>query len=440
MKQNDSALRGTKKVFVFTFVQFAKNKANLITLIFLLILSLASVPVMTLLSGGEIDMGEQPGVDAVYLQNQTELPLAAEDLAGRDPYFENTKFLDAAEGSRPTLQDDQLLITVSEQENSYQVEVTRATDLVLTENDLSRAEDLAAAAVRSSQLKGFGLSEEQAKTAVGPLQTSVGSISDYRQDQGPSWEVQYGVQLFYSIVVIIVSIFSVTYIIRTVVEEKASKLVELLMVSVKPLALIVGKILAAMAYVFGTFVLLLLGFGVSYFVSGFFMDVSDFGSAISGVDLSSGFLNLGVDTVLVVLISLILGYLTFSIIAGLSGTGCSSTDDIQSAATLSTLLIMAGYMASIFISTMGGGGAGITVFSSLCPILSVFCAPVNYMTGAIPFWMLLVSWLIQAAVVALLALFCAKIYSSLLLYRGSRVKLGQMLSMAKHASSKKEVG
>lgn len=203
------------------------------------------------------------------------------------------------------------------------------------------------------------------------------------------------------------------------------------MVSVRPLALIVGKILAAMAYVFGIFLVFLAGMGISYLVSGMFMDVSAISDMIGGMGIGRGMLNLGPETLAVILISLLLGYFTFAIIAGLSGTGCSSMDDVQSASTLATLLIMLGYMASIFISSLGSGSEGVVLFSSLCPVVSVFCAPVQYITGHISFWILLLSWVIQAAVVTLLALFCAKIYHSLLLHKGGRVKLGQMIAMAR---------
>lgn len=58
MKQNKSELQGAGKVFQFTFLQFAKNKANMITLIIMLVIALFSVPVTTLFSGGGISAGD----------------------------------------------------------------------------------------------------------------------------------------------------------------------------------------------------------------------------------------------------------------------------------------------------------------------------------------------------------------------------------------------
>ena len=78
----------------------------------------------------------------------------------------------------------------------------------------------------------------------------------------------------YSIFVLMLCTFVSSYIIQKVIEEKASKLAELLMVSVKPLAMLLGKILAVMTYVFGLIVSLLAVMVASYAVTGRFADTS----------------------------------------------------------------------------------------------------------------------------------------------------------------------
>ena len=435
MRLNKGALRGTKKVFSFTLRQFIKNKANIVTAVILLLLSILSVPVMTLASGGEAGAGGVSAIDTIYLSNETELNLPVEELGEREPYFAGTKFVTAdfsAGEYKEKIENSQLYIRIlkDEETGGFHTEIYRLDDLTLGEEALAKVQALVASAVRTAQLEEFQIGSEQAAAVTSSFQVKTGGVKEYMEKDGVSWDVQYMIQLVYALVVIVVSVFSVTYIIRTVVEEKASKLVELLMVSVKPLALIVGKILAAMTYVFGMFLILVAGFGISYCVSGMFMDVSAISGMMSGMGISGGTLKIGPETLGIILISLLLGYFTFAIIAGLSGTGCSTMDDIQSASTLVTLLIMAGYLVSIFISSAGSASGGVALFASLCPVLSVFCAPVQYIVGNISFWVLFLSWVIQAAVIVLLALFCARIYSSLLMHKGGRVKLGQMISMA----------
>lgn len=241
---------------------------------------------------------------------------------------------------------------------------------------------------------------------------------------GDSGADGYLVQLVYSVLVMMVSVMSVSYIVGAVAEEKTSKLVELLMVSVKPLALIVGKILSVMLYMLVSFGLIALCFALSGALSSLLFKSS---AAIFAVPASL-LGGIGALDVLAALVSLLLGYLTFAIAAGLFGAGCSGTEDIQGAAGGCTVLIMLAYVVSIAAGSVGGAFGTVC---SLVPVLSVFCAPARYAVGALSLPLLCLSWVIQAVCVALLALLCARVYAALLIYRGGRVRLGQMLRMAR---------
>lgn len=170
----------------------------------------------------------------------------------------------------------------------------------------------------------------------------------FASDQEANWETGYWTQMIYSILMLMVSIFSVSYIVRAVVEEKSSKLVETLLVSIRPLALILGKILAVMACVFGGFAALALGVLLSFAGTSLLWPQL----SIAGISGFFSGISLGWDTVPVLVVSLALGHLTFALVAGLSGAGCSSTQELDGAMSFSVLLIMAGYLAGIFISTL----------------------------------------------------------------------------------------
>ncbi|WP_286151981.1 hypothetical protein [Sporofaciens musculi] len=81
------------------------------------------------------------------------------------------------------------------------------------------------------------------------------------------------------------------------------------------------------------------------------------------------------------------------------------------------------------IMTIGSGSPVLAYVVSLCPVASMFCAPVRYLIGDIGFGMLAFSWALQLAVILLLAYVCARIYRALMMYRGSRMKLGGWISM-----------
>ena len=83
-----------------------------------------------------------------------------------------------------------------------------------------------------------------------------------------------------------------------------------------------------------------------------------------------------------------------------------------------------------------GGNPVLTYVVTLFPVASMFCAPVRYLVGDIGIGMLTVSWVIQIAVILLLAYVCARIYRALMMYRGSRMKLGGWITMFRQSSTK----
>lgn len=251
----------------------------------------------------------------------------------------------------------------------------------------------------------------------------VETLTAYENPELLSSDAKFVLQYGYSILVLMLITISSSYIIRSVVEEKASRLVEFLMVSVKPLALILGKILAVMTYIFVMFAVTAAGLVCSYIITARFMDVGAVGGLLEQAGLTS--LEIGPQTVLITVVSLVLGYLTFSILAGLSGAACSNMEEVEGAATQVVILGLIGYMVPvIFGNTVSGTGA---VLLALCPVVSVFSAPVQFVTEAVGLPILLASWGIQAAVICILSVFMAKVYGGLIMYRGRKLQMKDLL-------------
>jgi ABC-type Na+ efflux pump permease subunit len=67
---------------------------------------------------------------------------------------------------------------------------------------------------------------------------------------------------------------------------------------------------------------------------------------------------------------------------------------------------------------------------SLIPFLSAFAAPIYYVTGDISIAILLLSWVIQIATIALVYKLSGKAYDSLIMYKGKRLKMTQIFRLA----------
>ena len=401
-------LSGTGQVYRFTLSQLLKSRANRVTLIIMVLLAAVSMPLTALLGGETPETSDTAGLTSVRVDNRTDLIL---DFSG-DAYWADTDF--SADAGEPDA-----VVTVTGDETGYQVAVVGSESAHAGE--LSQLAETARQAVRDACLQAAGLSSRQ-------LEALTASTGEEDSHEDGFW-VQYG----YSILAMILCLMSASYVIRAVVEEKDSRLVELLLVSVKPMALLAGKLLAVMAFTFGWLLAMLAGFGVSCGLTAGLMGSGVLQKQLSGllaaVPRVQEDLWQAAGVLLVLLVSLGLGYLTMSLIGGVAGACCSGMEDAGEATGPVMLLTMAGYLASCVVGAVPSGP--VAVFSTLCPIVSIFCAPVQFAGGNVSFWLVLASWAIQAAVIWGLLTLASRVYAGLIVHRGSRVKLRELMSMAK---------
>lgn len=401
-------LSGTGQVYRFTLSQLLKSRANRVTLIIMVLLAAVSMPLTALLGGETPETSDTAGLASVRVDNRTDLVL---DFSG-DAYWADTDF--SADAGEPDA-----VVTITGDETGYQVAVvgSESTDA----GELSQLAETARQAVRDACLQAAGLSSRQ-------LEALTASTGEEDSHEEGFW-VQYG----YSILAMILCLMSASYVIRAVVEEKDSRLVELLLVSVKPMALLAGKILAVMAFTFGWLLAMLAGLGVSCGLTAGLMGPGVLQKQLSGlltaVPRVQEDLWQAAGVLLVLLVSLGLGYLTMSLIGGVAGACCSGMEEAGEATGPVMLLTMAGYLASFVVGAVPSGP--VAVFSTLCPVVSIFCASVQFAGGNVSFWLVLASWAIQAAVIWGLLTLASRVYAGLIVHRGSRVKLRELMSMAK---------
>lgn len=428
------AFTGTGKVFRFTLAQMLKSKANRRALIIVFLIALLSSPLFSLIQGGS---GSGSSVSVVYVQNQTSLP-----LNGLHDYLLDFGYGDVTvETELPEDLKNEAALRLAQTADGLQVEIIGSTERSYY------AAEAAASYLRRQLLLEAGVSQEDTKLlqpagtdivyASDPVSSAPQGAAPAADGSGISDEPTevpsesglsgaYTVQLGFSVLLIMISMISVSFVIRSVIEEKTSKLVDLLLVSVKPGALLLGKVLASLLYSLLYFSLMLCGAVLSQKIFGLFMDLSgvtDYLSNILKLDLAP-------DVLLVLLVSSLLGLLIFGILSGLSGAGCSSVEESGGAMSLCMLLIMGGYMVSIFSMITGVPESGTATILSIIPVLSMFTAPTLYMYGAVSIGTIAIGWLAELVLAFLLILLAGRVYSSLIIYKGKRLGFGQILRLA----------
>lgn len=429
MKNKDN-LRGLKSVYSFTLRQTMKSKTNIISMVILFVMMFLSLPLQSMSNG----VSFTSSIHTVYVTNNsgTELDYAA--LKEQNNTFSSVSFADAdfdssSYASHLGENDVYVFISAPDKTGSCSLESHTAQDSSLTTEDLEPLLTAISTQITNTKLEAAGLAS-QVSYDVESM-----SAADYLKSEADTeslgFDGGFAIQYGYSIVVMILCLLSASFIIRCIITEKESKLIELLMVSVSPLALLLGKILAIMTYVLILIATMAIGFGLSYLVSVSFFNMTSLGTTLSALGIDLSLLRLNPGTIVIVLVSLFLAFTTYAVLSGLIGTCCNTTEQADPAIMIVTALIMVGYLVSCIAPAVSSNPIGAAILS-LCPIISVYCAPVLYVCNSISLIVLILSWIIQAIILIALSIFCAKVYRDLLLYRGNRMGFLQMFQIFKN--------
>ena len=170
-----------------------------------------------------------------------------------------------------------------------------------------------------------------------------------------------------------------------VIEEKSNRIVEILLATVRPWQLMLGKItgigLVALLQV-------VLVAGVALVLA----------SATKLVSIPT----LGVDVVISGVVWFVLGYLMYALLYAAVGSMVSRQEDMASVAMPVTLVLVASWIVALTVAAPDPGSPATTVFSFI-PLMSPVIMPVRIAAGVAPFWEVAISVILVIATTAVLA-------------------------------------
>ncbi len=195
-----------------------------------------------------------------------------------------------------------------------------------------------------------------------------------------------------------------------VVEEKTSRVVELLLATVRPWQLMAGKVLGIGLIGLGQ-VALVMGAGVA---TAFGLDLVD----PSEISLGS--------TAAWALVWFAVGFVTYATALGASAALVSRQEDVGSVTTPVLTLMMVPYIIGVSIAPYDPDNALVSVLSYI-PFCSPLLMPIRIATDAVTTWQALLALGLSVAMIPALVWLAGKIYSNAVLRTGSRVKLRDAL-------------
>jgi ABC-2 type transport system permease protein len=203
-----------------------------------------------------------------------------------------------------------------------------------------------------------------------------------------------------------------TWILIGVMEEKSSRVIEVLLAAVRPMQLLTGKVL---------------GIGLVAFTQAFLIVAF---ALVLAKGVGSDILHGTAPLVLVsTLVWLVLGYAFYCWVYAAAGSTVERQDQVQTLAFPLTLPIIFGY---IFALTTASSGNPSTFFDVLAyiPLTAPFAMPVLVSLSDVTLWQFLLSALISVACTFGMARLATNIYRRAILRTGRRVRLREVFSGA----------
>jgi ABC-2 type transport system permease protein len=265
----------------------------------------------------------------------------------------------------------------------------------------------ATASARVVAAQELGLSETAVDTVVQPVVVVVEDLST----AGPvdDLEVARGLAAFMSVVILFILVMAFgQFVGSAVVEEKQTRVAELVLAKVSTAAMLIGKVLG----VGGLGLVQLVILGLTYAVG-----LWAFGDGSAALDL----FRLGLGSLAWMTLWFVIGYAMYSFVFATMGATVSRLEDLQSLTYVPSVLLLPAY--AVAAASLTGTASPLLAPMSMVPIWSPLLMPFRIVTGDADWWEVMVALVGSAAFIGFLVWFGARVYRGAALRTGGRVGL-----------------
>ncbi|MBR1861687.1 MAG: ABC transporter permease [Lachnospiraceae bacterium] len=218
---------------------------------------------------------------------------------------------------------------------------------------------------------------------------------------------------------------------QSVVMEKETKLMDTMLVSVKPESLIFGKLLSSILtvilQVFIWIASLIAGFVVGNILSKVFYPDNDLSISV----FFRGLKELGVFrpvNIVITCIFLILGLVVYLSLAAIAGAMSNNKEEVSSRSSLFIFPLLISFLAVIFT---GGINAETTkAWMLILPFTGAMLMPADVALGTVGWGIIAASLVCFVVFVLVFVIAAGRIYKMMSLYKGNQISVGEVLKRA----------
>lgn len=433
MKQN---FRGWTTVYGFTFRQATKGAGFKVVTALVTFLIIGAIIIANIIAAKPEDKSKDiSSVKTVFVLDNS--GLQPTDYKAFNPEFSTEKFQNITFQQITGQSRDEVIQAASADSNQsiaaiinptetgYEIETVIPSGSVISGGQAQAVLDCMTSSFKASKLMQAGLTQEQLTTVLTPSVTSYASVGEDRNI------VVYVIKLIAPMLFSFLLYFMLQLhgqtVCKSVSNEKTSKLMETLLTSIHPYALITGKVLAVSSMAILQFVLWILAvivglYGGNAIAQSMYPDFSN--SVITVINFlkdNIGETAMTPTAVLLAILFFCVGFLFYCVLAGLAGCMVSKPEDVASTQSLFVFPVLISWLIT-YIAPLSGNEL-LTKVLRFIPFTAPFCVPIDLITGTISPLLGSLQLLILTIFALLFILLSGRIYKGLILYNGQKLSL-----------------
>lgn len=457
MRKSD--FTGWREVFSFTFAQTVKQKSYGIFLVIFSVIALVYSTGSSLISQyGEVKE-KKADISEVVIFDETGLDIKYNDVFTSKKYknvkivSNPSKTIEEYEKQMEETPDAAMLIKISfdKEDELYHMLFVQGKKLGMSEITKVEFADEFCDYFEVAKMEAVNVSDKQRDFIQTDIVREVKKLSDSgeiieKEKDSISFE-DYFIMLMMLMVCLMLINIGGNQIALSIVTEKSSRVIEYLVLNVRPLALILGKLLATIV----TSTLQMVAVGFCYVASPVIanilvprlskllfgvVEVAETNTTIADETLAASIKmihGIKIEFVILALVFVILGIVFFGLIAGLLGASVSKMDEMQESMVIFQLMLVLGCYADMGLLVMQMSGAAspaLTKALSICPITSPFWVPGSMILGNMGWPVIIASFVAMLIVIVLMAILTASVYEAMIFYNGKTLKLKDIIALA----------
>ena len=434
-------------IFSFTFIQHVKQKGyrnvTVVVAVLCLLLPAVILPAIEYFKEDETYVSKIDKVYVVETDSSTEGKadygvLNSVDAAQfTDVVYEMAENVEDA-AKKAEEDGHSVVLAVGHQEGTYQLNVLLPDETKLNKKDANAYETFLSGAFRYILIQKSNLEAAQIAEMTMPIETVVrdSSVSaDESDEYAVAKEVMATILPYLNIMILYFMILAYGQgTANSAIMEKTSKLMDLLLVSVKPGEMLLGKVFAMAAsgvlqifiWLAGLFGGFALGIHFTKMVNPntdmiLIQLVESFGE-FSGMFTVSG--------VILALLMLSAGLLLYCSLAAIGGAIAEKPEDLSSTNMLFVMVLLVSFFATMFA---GGAGSDVpwdaVTWQVWMPFTAILVAPTKILLGAMSIPEAAVSLGIVVVTATLITIAAGKVYKMMSLYKGNPPSPKKMIEM-----------